>query len=66
MLCLDWDDKCRPWWSASSRWILLSRNQPFMLSQPLMSRATLIPEQCAQKLTLWTDDDASLFSIIRL
>jgi hypothetical protein len=66
MMCLDWDDPCRPWWFSSSRWILLSRNQPFMLSQPLMSRATLIPRQYAQKPTVWTDDYASLFSIIRL
>jgi hypothetical protein len=65
LICLDWDDKCRPWWFSSSRWVVLSRNQSFMLSEPITSRATLMPKWYGENPTVWTDDYASLFSIVR-
>jgi hypothetical protein len=65
MVCLDWDDKCRQWWFSSSRWVVLSRNQPFILSPPLMALATRIPDRFGEHPTVWTDDHASLFSIVR-
>lgn len=65
IICLDWDDPHRPWWFSSSRWVLLSRNQPFIYSQPLIALSTRIPEGYAQNPTLWTDDYASLFNIVK-
>jgi protein-L-isoaspartate O-methyltransferase len=65
MLCIEWDEKSRPWWFSSSKWVILSRNEPFMLSQPLLSRATIMPDRDAENAILWTDDYASLFSIVR-
>jgi hypothetical protein len=64
MMCIAWDDKPRPWWFSSSAWVILSRNQPFMISQPLMSRATVMATR-EQDALLWTDDYASLFRIIK-
>jgi SAM-dependent methyltransferase len=62
---IEWDELPRPWWFSNSKWVLLSRNQPFMLSQPLATHATFIPETEARKAVLWTDDYASLFNIIK-
>jgi SAM-dependent methyltransferase len=65
MVEIDWDTKPRPWWLASSRWVLLSRNQKFMYSQPILSNATMMPEQASDESILWTDDYVSLFPIVR-
>ena len=65
MLCIAWDDNARPWWFSSSKWVILSRNQSFMLSQPLLSHATIMPDRDAENSILWTDDYASLLSIVR-
>jgi hypothetical protein len=65
MMSVVWDDKPRPWWFSSSEWVILSRNEPFMVSKPLMSRATVMATHYAQDAILWTDDYASLFSIIK-
>jgi hypothetical protein len=64
MRYIAWDEKSRPWWFSGSKWVLLSRNQPFMLSQPLISHATIIPDKDAAKAVLWTDDYASLFKVL--
>jgi hypothetical protein len=64
MMYIAWDEPSRPWWFSSSKWVILSRNQPFMLSQAMLSRAARMPERYADDAILWTDDYASLFSII--
>ena len=64
MRYIAWDTKPRPPWFSGSKWVLLSRNEPFMLSQPLTLHATLIPERDAAKTVLWTDDYASLLNVI--
>jgi hypothetical protein len=65
LISVAWDEKPRPWWFSSSNWVILSRNQRFMLSQPVMSHATIMASHYAQDAILWTDDYASLFSIIK-
>ena len=52
------------WGFSSSKWVILSRNQPFMLSQPLLSHATTLPDTDTAEAVLWTDDYASLFKIL--
>ena len=51
--------------STASNWVILSRNQPFLLSQPLLSRAVLMPDEFGTNPLIWTDDYASLFSVIK-
>jgi spermidine synthase len=65
MMKISWDDTARPWWFASSDWILLSRNQSFMQSPTMMSHAAVITDHDNENSILWTDDYASLLSIIR-
>jgi spermidine synthase len=65
MISIAWDERPRPWWFSSSNWVILSRNQAFMLSQPLRSRATVMATHYAQDAILWTDDYTGLFSIIK-
>jgi len=60
-----WNDPAKPWWFSGSTWVILSRNEPFMLSEPMMSRATMMLEQDAEDAFLWTDDYVSLFRIVR-
>ena len=57
-------DKSSPG-STPSNWAILSRNQAFLLSQPLMSHAVLMPDEYATNPLLWTDDYASLFKILK-
>jgi hypothetical protein len=64
MRYIAWDEKPRPWWFSGSKWVLLSRNPPFMLSQPLAAHATTISNKDAAKAVLWTDDYASLLKIL--
>lgn len=52
------------WWLESSRWVLLSRDDTFLQSEPISQAATPIYPN-AQPVLLWTDDHASLFSILR-
>ena len=65
LINIQWDQKDRPWWFSTSNWVLLSHNQSFMLSEPVMSRATLMPVEVGSNPLVWTDDYASLFSILR-
>src|SRR5207244_13325519 len=48
-----------------SNWVILSRNQPFMLSPPLLSHDALMPDEYGKNPIIWTDDYASLFNILR-
>jgi SAM-dependent methyltransferase len=65
MMEIAWDEPARPSWLSSSDWVILSRNQPFMQSQEMLSHATVMPERDNENAILWTDDYASLFRIIR-
>jgi len=65
VICIEWDDKSRPWWFASSVWVILSRNRPYIYSQPLFSHGMRIPNEYAEHPIIWTDDYASLLPIIR-
>src|SRR5438128_3536532 len=65
MMDIKWNDPAKPSWFSPSNWIILSHNQSFMYSQPMMSQATIMPEQDTAKPFFWTDDYASLFRIVR-
>jgi hypothetical protein len=65
VICVVWDDKSRPPWFASSIWVVLSRNRPFIYSPPIFSHGTRIPSDYAEHPVIWTDDYASLLPIIR-
>jgi hypothetical protein len=62
---ISWDDANRPWWFSSYDWVILSRNEPFMQSEPMISHATPMPDQDTANVILWTDDYASLFPVFR-
>jgi hypothetical protein len=64
MLCIAWDAPSREWWFSSSKWVILSRNQSFMSSESLLAHASRMPEEYADHPTVWTDDYASVFSIL--
>jgi hypothetical protein len=62
---INWDEPNHPWWFSSSRWVILSHNQPFMFSQPLAEHASIMPDEDAQKAVLWTDDYASVLPLVK-
>jgi hypothetical protein len=64
MMCLDYNEKGRPWWFSTSRWVLVTRNGRFLLSESFISHASLIPERFGEHPTIWTDDYASLLSVL--
>ena len=47
-----------------SKWILLSRNAEFLKSEPIRQAASLVPPHSTAPL-IWTDDYASLLSIVK-
>ena len=65
ILTIAWNDPAKDWWFSGSTWAILSHNEPFMLSPPMMSHATMMSEQEAENAFFWTDDHASLFRIVR-
>jgi hypothetical protein len=65
MMRIAWDDKARPWWFSSSEWVILTHNEPFVASEPILSHATQMPIAYANDPIIWSDDYASLFSIIK-
>jgi SAM-dependent methyltransferase len=62
---INWDEPNKPWWFSSSRWVILSRNQPFMLSPALAAHASIMPDADAAKAVLWTDDYASVLPFVQ-
>jgi spermidine synthase len=62
---INWDELNRPWWFSGSRWVILSRNQSFMLSQPMAEHASIMPDKAAAKAVLWTDDYASVLPLVQ-
>ena len=63
MVCIDWHVRPMPAWDEPSRWILLSRDRQFLGSAPIRMAATGRPPNTPHPV-LWTDDYASLFSVI--
>jgi spermidine synthase len=61
----EWDDPSRPFWFSSSKWVMLSRNQPFMTSEAMLSHATPMSENYREHSILWTDDYASLLPLFK-
>jgi hypothetical protein len=60
---LEWGEAQSLWWYAPSRWVLLSRNEEFLTSAPVV-RATSGGQPDSTKVFLWTDDYANLFSLV--
>jgi SAM-dependent methyltransferase len=62
---INWDEPNHPWWFSSSRWVILSRNEPFMFSQPMVAHASIMPDEDAKRAVLWTDDYASVLPLVQ-
>jgi hypothetical protein len=58
------DDYEESWWIYRTTWILLSKNQTFMKSDPI-TLATEEPSSKPREPVLWTDDHASLYQILK-
>jgi spermidine synthase len=59
------DPPAKRWWAFRSTWILLTRNQAFLDTPPLQqARADYTPPRHSSG--LWTDDHASIFSVLKL
>jgi hypothetical protein len=58
------DDDESDWWIYSTTWILLTKNHAF-LQQDDIRLATAPAEEIPAKLPLWTDDQTSLFRILK-
>jgi SAM-dependent methyltransferase len=65
LLCIAWNDPHRPWWFSDSNWVFISRNQKLLTSPQIMSHATIMPVEYGEHPLLWTDDHASLASILK-
>jgi spermidine synthase len=50
---------------SESDWVLISRNQPFMMSPAVLAKITTMPKPDAARAILWTDDRTSLFPILK-
>jgi spermidine synthase len=50
---------------SESDWVIISRNQPFMMSPDVLAKATPKPTQDPAHAILWTDDRASLIPILK-
>jgi hypothetical protein len=50
---------------VESDWVIISRNQPFMMSPDVSTKATTKPMQDSARAILWTDDRASLVPILK-
>ena len=51
------------WWYSSSRWVLMSHNREFLRTKQIQAAAHI--QLTEPKPLRWTDDHASLFSIMR-
>ncbi|MEX2044547.1 MAG: fused MFS/spermidine synthase, partial [Opitutus sp.] len=52
------------WWIYATTWILVTRNREF-LDQPVIAEVTEEPETTDRPAPLWTDEYASLYSIMK-
>jgi hypothetical protein len=64
MAMIDFTPPEDKWWLYSSTWVLLSRNEAIMQSAEIVKASTAIKDE-ESRITLWTDDFASLFQIVR-
>ncbi len=64
MLGIAWNSSSTTWWCSTSEWIILSHNASFMRSPAVLSHGAGLPGGFADKPIFWTDDYASLFSIL--
>lgn len=58
------DDNEPEWWVYATTWVLLSKNKAF-LDQPAISDFTASAERPDKPAPLWTDDYASLYTIMK-
>jgi hypothetical protein len=58
------DDYETDWWLYETTWILVTRNRA-LLAQPEISEATDPPAKNPKPAVLWTDDQTSLYGILR-
>ena len=61
---IDYDENEEEWWSYSSTWMLLTRNEE-VINAPAIREAASTGKTNGAKVPLWTDDFASLFQILR-
>jgi spermidine synthase len=59
-----YDDHEPEWWIYATTWVVLSESKAF-LEQPAIANRSELPESAAKAAPLWTDDYASLFSIMK-
>ena len=59
-----YNDNDPNWWIYATSWILVSKNRDF-LAQPAIADVTEEPEKRPKPAPLWTDDYASLYSILK-
>jgi SAM-dependent methyltransferase len=59
-----YDDYEPEWWLYATTWILVTRNQAF-LEQPAIADIAEEPDESARPGPFWTDDYASLYSIMK-
>ena len=58
------DDYTESWWFYDTTWMLVTKNKA-LLAKPDVYAATDNPKPNARKAALWTDDNASLYSIMK-
>jgi hypothetical protein len=58
------DDYEAEWWFYETTWILVTKNKTF-LAQPAIEEATDLPSKTPRPPVLWTDDQTSLYEILR-
>ena len=58
------DEPVDDWWLYSSSWMLVTRDRAW-LARPEIKAVTEAPRTYARPAPLWTDDNASLYSIMK-
>jgi hypothetical protein len=58
------DDFETDWWFYETTWILVTKNKAF-LAQPEIDDAADVPAKTPKPPVLWTDDQTSLYEILR-
>jgi hypothetical protein len=58
------DDFESDWWFYDTTWILVTKNKA-LLAVPEIDEATDVPAKNPKPAVLWTDDQTSLYEILR-
>ena len=61
---VDYEENEDEWWLYASTWVLLTRNED-LINSPAICHVASTTQTNSIRIPLWTDDFASLFSIIR-